>query len=630
MSGNLDFKDYRREGRLFTHRAITAGLLVVILFGGIVGRMIHLQVLDHEHFTTLAQDNRVKLIPLPPTRGLIYDRRNRLLALNRPAFNLEIIPEAVPNLEQALVELGQLIEIRDVDKERFYKLKRQKRRFESIPIKLDISQEEAALFAVNGYKFPGISIKARLTRTYPLKDIMAHVVGYVGRISLDDLKTIDASNYAGTTYVGKTGVEKSYEEMLHGKVGLQQVEVNALGKAVRVLQETPPVPGRSLRLNVDVDLQQVALEALGDVNGAVVAIDPKTGGVLAMVSKPGFDSNPFVEGISSKAYQALQQDPDKPLFNRALQGAYPPGSTIKPFMGLAGLELTYIDTHEKKYCPGFFQLPGHDHKYRDWKKGGHGPMDIDTAITQSCDVFFYKLAHEIGIDKLQKYLKQFRFGEKTGIDLVGERTGIRPSREWKRRRYKQVWFPGETVIIGIGQGSFEATPLQLAAATAAIANGGLYHAPRLVDEIVDENTGAVHAVEEKAYPIPIKNPGNWDKIRDAMTHVVEGARGTARRLKNPYYRIAGKTGTAQVFTVKQDEEYEESKVSKKNRDHALFIAYAPVEDPQIAVAVIVENGGHGGSTAAPVAKKVMDAWLLGSDSKAFVQAHTSAATGEAN
>lgn len=630
MSGNLDFKDYRREGRLFTRRVISAGLLVVILFGGIVGRMIYLQVLDHEHFTTLAQDNRVKLIPLPPTRGLIYDRKNRLLALNRPAFNLEIIPEAVPNLEQALVELGQLIEIRDVDKERFYKLKHQKRRFESIPIKLDVSSEEAALFAVNRYKFPGISIQARLTRTYPLKDIMAHVVGYVGRISLKDLQTIDASNYAGTTYVGKTGVEKSYEDVLHGKVGLQQVEVNALGKAVRVLQETPPLPGRSLRLNIDIDLQQVALDALGDVNGAVVAIDPKTGGVLAMVSKPGFDSNPFVEGISTKAYQALQRDPDKPLFNRALQGAYPPGSTIKPFMGLAGLELGYIDIQEKKYCPGFFQLPGHDHKYRDWKKGGHGPMDIDMAITQSCDVFFYQLAHEIGIDKLQKYLKQFHFGEKTGIDLVGERTGIRPSREWKRRRYKQVWFPGETVIIGIGQGSFEATPLQLAAATAAIANGGLYHAPKLVDEIVDENTGAVHAVADKVHAIPIRNPGNWDKIRDAMTHVVEGARGTARRLKNPYYRIAGKTGTAQVFTVKQDEEYEESKVSKKNRDHALFIAYAPVEDPQIAVAVIVENGGHGGSTAAPVAKKVMDAWLLGKDSKAFVEAHASTTAGAEN
>ena len=610
MFGNLDFKDYRREGRLFTRRAITAGVLVVVLLGGIIGRMVYLQVIDHEHFTTLAQDNRVKLIPLPPTRGLIYDRKNRLLALNRPAFNLEIIPEMVQDLEKSLSELEELIDISAVDKERFYKLKRQKRRFESIPIKLDISQEEAALFAVNRYKFPGISIKASLTRTYPLKGLMSHVVGYVGRVSLKDLQSIDASNYAGTTHIGKTGVEKSYEDILHGKVGLQQIEVNVLGKTVRVLEETPPQPGRSLRLHIDLDLQQVAVDALGDVNGAVVAIDPRTGGVLAMVSKPGFDPNPFVEGISSKAYKVLREDHDKPLFNRSLQGAYPPGSTIKPFMALAGLEMDYLGLKEKIYCPGFFQLPGHDHKYRDWKKTGHGLMDVDAAITQSCDVFFYQLAHEIGIDKIQQYLKEFRFGEKTGIDLVGERTGIRPSREWKRNRFKQVWFPGETVIIGIGQGAFEATPLQLAAATAAIANGGHYHEPRLVEEIVDESTGAVLPSGGKEHVIPVKNSSNWDEIHKSMIHVIEGARGTARHLRNEHYRIAGKTGTSQVFTVKQDEEYDESKIPKKMRDHALFIAYAPVEDPQIAVAVIVENGGHGGATAAPVAKQVMDAWLL--------------------
>ncbi|WP_456374528.1 penicillin-binding protein 2 [Thiolapillus sp.] len=616
MSGNLEFKNYRQEGRLFARRAMIAGFFVILLLLGIVGRMAYLQIIDHEHFTTLAQDNRVKLIPLPPTRGLIYDRQNRLLALNRPAFNLEIVPELVPDIGQTLEELNRLVGISDQDRERFHKLRRQKRRFESIPIKLDISQEEAALFAVNRHKFPGVSIKARLTRTYPMKEIMAHVVGYVGRISLKDLKSIDASNYAGTTYIGKTGVERSYEDILHGQVGMQEVEVNALGKAVRVLQETPPRPGRSLRLNVDADLQKVALDALGDVNGAVVAIDPRDGGVLALASKPGYDTNPFVEGISSRDYKALREDPNKPLYNRAVQGTYPPGSTIKPFMGLAGLELGFLDLKEKKYCPGFFQLPGHDHKYRDWKKGGHGPMDVDAAITQSCDVFFYQLAHEIGIDKLQQYLKQFHFGEKTGIDLIGESKGIRPSREWKRRRYKQVWFPGETVIIGIGQGSFQTTPLQLAAATAAIANGGHYHEPRLVAEVLDESTGEVTPEPGITHDIPVRDPSDWDKIREAMVHVVEGPRGTARKLKNEHYRIAGKTGTAQVFTVAQDAEYDEETVTKKMRDHALFIAYAPVEDPRIAVAVIVENGGHGGSTAAPVAKKVLDAWLLGSPGKA--------------
>ncbi len=615
MSLKLHFKDYRREGRIFTARAIIAGFFVILMLGGIVARLAYLQIINHEHFTTLAQDNRVKLIPVPPTRGLIYDRKNRLVAFNRPAFNLEIIPEKVTDLQQTLKQLGELMEIRPIDRERFFKLKKQKRRFDSIPIKLDISPDEAAIFAVNRHKFPGVSIKARLTRTYPMGAAMSHITGYVGRISLRDLKKIDASNYAGTTYIGKIGVEKSYEDILHGKVGSQQVEVNALGKTVRVLEETPPQPGQSLHLNIDLDLQKVALDALGENQGAVVAIEPATGGILALASKPGFDPNLFVEGISSKAYNALRDDPRKPLYNRAIQGTYPPGSTIKPFMGLAGLELGVIENETSKYCPGFFQLPGNKHKYRDWKRGGHGPMDIDSAITQSCDVFFYQLATEIGIDRLQKYLKQFHFGEKTGVDLTGERTGIRPSREWKRRRYKQVWFPGDTVNMGIGQGSFTATPIQLAAATAAIANGGIYIEPRLVATITNASDGSVSFPDTRQEPIPTKDPLHWEKIKESMVHVIQGARGTARKLKNPYYRIAGKTGTAQVFTVKQDEEYKDLNVTKKMQDHALFIAYAPVEDPQIAIAVIVENGGHGGSTAAPVAKKVMDAWLLSDEAK---------------
>ena len=611
MSSNFEFKDYRQEGRLFSSRAIIAGLVVVLALLGTLGRMFYLQVDQHEHFTTLAQDNRVKLIPLPPTRGLIYDRNNRLLALNRPAFNLEIIPEKAGDIQAVLELLGRLIELKPTDIERFEKAIRQHRRFESIPIKLDISNQEAALFAVNQHQFPGVSIRARLTRTYPLGNALSHVVGYVGRISLEDLKRIDTSNYAGTTYIGKTGVERSYEETLHGLVGFQQVEVNALGKTVRVLKETPSQPGKSLRLHLDSRLQKVALDAFGDFNGAAVAIDPSTGGILALVSKPGYDPNPFVEGISSKDYKALRSDPDKPLFNRALKGTYPPGSTVKPFMGLAGLELGSITRESKKYCPGFFQLPGHDHKYRDWKRGGHGKMDVDQAITQSCDVFFYSLAHDIGIDKLQNYLKQFHFGEKTGVDLVGEQRGIRPSREWKRKRYKQVWFPSETVIMGIGQGYFQATPLQLAAATAAIANGGHYLEPRLVAELLDENSGTSSPVASADHPIPLHNEQNWNRVREAMTHVVEGRRGTARRIRNDNYRIAGKTGTAQVFTVAQDAEYKEKEVARHMRDHALFIAYAPVEDPRIAVAVIVENGGHGGSVAAPIAKRIMDAWLLG-------------------
>lgn len=606
---HLGFKDYSRESIGYNSRIVVAGTLVFVLFFILVGRLVYLQVISHQHFTTLSQDNRVKLIPLPPTRGLIYDRNGVPLAENRPAFSLEIVPERVQNLDRTLKELAKIIEISPSDQERFNKLRKRKRRFESIPIRVHISPEEAATFAVNQHKFPGAAIRAGLTRDYPQDTITAHTLGYVGRISEKDLHTISASNYAGTTYIGKNGVEKTYESVLHGKVGLEKVEVNALGKVVRVLEQTPPIPGRSMQLNIDVDLHRTALAAFGENIGAAVAIDPKTGGVLALVSKPGFDPNLFVEGISSKDYKALQGDDSKPLYNRALRGQYPPGSTVKPFMGLAGLESSTITPDTKKYCIGYYQLPGHTHRYRDWKKTGHGPVDVDIAITQSCDVYFYQLAHDMGVNRLQEYLKYFRFGEKTGVDLVGERSGIRPSREWKKKRYRQPWYPGETVIMGIGQGYFLTTPLQLAAATAAIANGGTYYTPHIAARIIDDNTQESWQLDPAAFPIPVSEPMNWEHVRKAMANVVEGQRGTAKRIRSDDYRIAGKTGTAQVFTVKQDEKYDEATIEKKMRDHALFIAYAPIEDPRIAVAVIVENGGHGGSTAAPIARQIMDAYL---------------------
>lgn len=606
----LGLKDYGRESRRFNSRVLLAGLFVVLLLGFLVGRMAFLQISSHQHYTTLSRDNRVKLVPLPPTRGLIYDRNGVPLAENRPAFNLEITPERVEELPQTLEDLGNIIEISSADLERFHKLRKRKRRFEGIPVRVNISPEEAAVFAVHQHKFPGVAIAAGLTRDYPQNDITAHTLGYVGRISEKDLQSISASDYAGTTHIGKNGVEKTYESVLHGTVGLEKVEVNARGKVVRVLERTPPVPGRSLQLNIDVELHRIALEAFGDNVGAAVAIDPRNGGVLALVSKPGFMPNLFVEGISSKDYKALQQDDSNPLYNRALRGQYPPGSTVKPFMGLAGLESGMINPTSKKYCIGYYQLPGHEHRYRDWKKTGHGPVDVDAAITQSCDVFFYQLAHDMGVDKLQQYLKYFRFGEKTGIDLIGERPGIRPSREWKRKRYNQPWYPGETVIMGIGQGYFLATPLQLAAATAAIANGGTYYTPHVAARIMDDDSGESWELAPVKSAVPVTDSLNWDKVKDSMVHVVEGARGTAKRILTPAYRIAGKTGTAQVFTVKQDEKYDEETVAHKMRDHALFIAYAPVEDPQIALAVIVENGGHGGSTAAPIARKIMDAYLL--------------------
>ncbi|MGB5453189.1 MAG: penicillin-binding protein 2 [Sedimenticolaceae bacterium] len=606
----MQLKDTIRENQAFLNRAIVAGMLVLAAMLVISWRMVQLQVVDHQHFTTLSRENRVKVLPLPPTRGLIYDRKGVLLAQNRPAYSLEITPEQVADLDQTLAELAEVIEIGEEDLERFWQLKRRKRRFDSVPIRVNLSQDETAQFAVHRHRFPGVDIKAQLLRHYPHDVKTTHVLGYVGRVSQKDLEQIDVSNYSGTSHIGKNGVEKTYESALHGGVGLEQVEVNAAGRKVRTLEQTAPEPGVDVHLHIDIGLQEVAMKALGDNNGAAVAIDPKNGAVLAFVSQPGYDPNLFVEGISSKDYKALQQDENRPLTNRALRGQYPPGSTIKPFMGLAGLENRAIEYDTSVYCPGHFQLPGNTHRYRDWKKGGHGSMDLDSAIVQSCDVYFYKLAYELGVDRIHDFLGQFGFGERTGIDLTGESGGLLPSREWKRRARRQPWYPGETLIIGIGQGYFLTTPLQLAAATAAIANGGTYYIPHVVDYLRSRDTGEINPIPPSAHTIPVGMRQNWTDVRDGMLHVVESNRGTAKRIRSDRYKIAGKTGTAQVFTVAQDAEYDEETLEKKLRDHALFIAYAPADDPRIAVAVVVENGGHGGSVAAPIARAIMDAYLL--------------------
>lgn len=606
----MQLKDTIRESQLFLNRAIVAGLLVVAAVILLVWRMAQLQVVNHEHFTTLSRENRVKVVPLPPTRGLIYDSKGVLLAQNRPAYSLEITPEQVDDVELLLEELGSIIEISDEDLERFWRLRKRKRRFDSVPIRVNLSPDETAQFAVHRHRFPGVDIKAQLLRHYPHDVKTTHVLGYVGRVSQRDLEQIDASNYSGTSHIGKNGVEKAYEAALHGAVGYEQIEINAAGRRVRTLEQTPPEPGVDVHLHLDIALQEKAMQAFGDNNGAIVAINPQNGGVLAFVSQPGYDPNLFVEGISRKDYSALQNDPDRPLYNRALRGQYPPGSTVKPFMGLAGLERNVIQFDSTIYCPGYFQLPGNSHKYRDWKKTGHGTMDVDSAIVQSCDVFFYKLAYELGVDRLNEYLGQFGFGGRTGIDLTGESTGLLPSRQWKRRARNQPWYPGETLIMGIGQGYFLTTPLQLAASTAAIANNGTFFTPHVVDYLRARGSDEITPIPPSNQPINKLSQHNWDDIRTGMANVVESPRGTAKRIRSKDYRIAGKTGTAQVFTVAQDEEYNEEEIAKKLRDHALFIAYAPIDDPQIAIAVVVENGGHGGSTAAPIAKEVMDAYLL--------------------
>jgi penicillin-binding protein 2 len=603
------FKDHSGESRLFANRALVAGVLVFAAMLLVAGRLAQLQIENHAHFSTLSEDNRVRLEPLPPTRGLIYDANGILLADNYPSYSLEITLEKVQDLDATIKALGAFIDIGEQDLKRFSRMRKKRRRFEGVPIRTDLGQDEVARFAVNGHRFPGVDIRAQLLRSYPLGEHTAHVLSYVGRINEQELERIDASDYAGTNYIGKGGVEKAYEDLLHGSVGYQQVEVNARGRVLRILESQPPTAGKDLKLYLDIQLQRDAAAALGDRRGAVVAIDPRTGGVLALVSLPSFDPNLFVEGISSADYKALRDSPDKPLFNRAIRGQYPPGSTVKPFIGLGGLELGAIGFTEPKWCPGFYQLPGHSHKYRCWNRWGHGTVSLEKAIVQSCDVYFYRLAHDLGVDRLHDFLAGFGFGEPSGIDVFGELGGLLPSREWKERARNQPWFPGETLIMGIGQGSYLATPLQLAAATATLAARGRFVQPRVARATEIPGSEAELAIPAAVRQLPL-SPRNLDKVIASMAKVVESERGTAKRIRTNAYSIAGKTGTAQVFSVGQKERYRESEVAERRRDHALFVAFAPVEDPRIAVAVVVENGGHGGAVAAPVARQVMDAYLL--------------------
>ena len=592
------------DRRVVLGRAVAATLIVLAAIAGLVFRLLYLQVTSHDHFQTLSEENRIKLVPIPPTRGMIFDRNGVVLAENVPTFSLEIIPERVADLDATLAALCRLITISEDELQRFHNLRKRKRRFEKVMLKSHLTDEEIARIAVQRHRFPGVHISVSLLRNYPLNALTSHVVGYIGRISERELQQIDTTAYAGTDFIGKSGLEKAYEQQLLGNVGVQQVEITASGRIARVLETQPPTPGRDLHLHLDVRLQRVAVDALGEHTGSVVAIDPTTGGVLALVSNPGFDPNPFVEGISHRDYAALRDDPRVPLFNRSTQGRYPPGSTIKPFIGLAGLETGSLTPSQSTFCPGRFQLKGSRRIFRDWKRGGHGHMNVDSAITQSCDVFFYDLAHSMGIDRLHDYLALFGFGSPTGVDLPLETGAVLPSTTWKRGRYGQVWHPGDTVNAGIGQGYFQASPMQLAYATAVLAADGRRFAPRLVARIADEPV--TDEAGETAF-VPQHDPGNWRRIHDAMVHVVE--RGTARRIQTQNYGIAGKTGTAQVVSMKQNEEYDETKLEKEKHDHALFLAYAPTDAPKIAVSVIAENGGHGGATAAPIARTVMDYYL---------------------
>lgn len=615
MTRRPELRNHQRDLYYFRLRLTVAGSFALFLFLLILLRMFYLQVLQHEHYQTLAEQNRISIVPIVPNRGLILDRNGVPLAHNYTAFTLEITPSKVKHLEQTINDLSTLVEIGAKDRKRFKKLLDESRNFETLPIRTRLNDEEIARFAANRYRFPGVELKARLFRHYPQGEITSHVVGYIGRLNDADLERLEENenlaNYRGTNYIGRAGLEQSYESELHGTTGFEEVETDAGGRAVRTLSRTPPTSGNNLTLHLDLKLQQVAEQAFGNFRGALVAIDPKSGGVLAYLSKPGFDTNLFVDGIDTQNWELLNNSLDKPLINRAMHGQYPPGSTIKPFMALAGLELNKRSPSFGINDPGFFALPGSSHRYRDWKAGGHGFVDMHKSIVISCDTYYYGLAVELGIDNIFGFLSHFGFGKKTGIDIEGERTGLLPSQEWKQKRFKQKWFVGDTVSVGIGQGYNLATPLQLAVATATLANQGTQMRPQLVRQIQDAKSGVVTPrAPQTESTLPIK-PENLELVRNAMIDVTRPGGTAGRAAAGAPYAIAGKTGTAQVVAIKQGEKYVESRVAERHRDHALFIAYAPAENPTIALAILVENGGHGGSTAAPIARAMFDYYLLG-------------------
>lgn len=607
-------KDHWREQRMFLGRIIAAAVIVTLLAGLLMYRLVDLQVVHFEHFSRLSQGNRVRLEPVPPVRGLLFDRAGRPLAENQPVYQLELVPEQVKDLEATLDGLVALELVRTEDLPRIRNQIRSQRRFEPAILRARLSDEEAARFAVNRPRFTGVDIQARLARRYPLGARAAHAVGYVGAISEPDLKRLETANYAGTAQTGKVGAERAWEDLLHGTTGFRQVLVNAQGRTLQELERNDAVPGRNVYLTLDLELQAAAEDALGERRGAIVALDPRNGQVLALASMPGYDPNLFSMGIPQTLYQGLQEDLDQPMFNRALRGQYPPGSTIKPMLALAGLHYGVTTPLDTVWCPGWFSLPNHSHRYRDWKREGHGSVDLEDSVAQSCDVYYYRLAVALGIDRMHEFLALFGLGAATGIDIPGERDGLLPSRDWKRSAFRrpqdQVWFPGETVITGIGQGYMLATPMQLAQATAILANRGQGYRPTLLAAVEDPLSG----VREKFAPQPLPPlqfaPAQVEEAVDAMVAVVHGERGTARAVGvDSRWTIAGKTGTAQVVGIAQGAEYDEEQVEERHRPHALFIAFAPAENPRIAIAVLVENGASGSAAAAPIARTLIDNWL---------------------
>ena len=608
MSRRLTLQDRLRENRLFLNRMVASVIAMLLGVSLLVIRLIYLQVSGHEHYASLSRENQIKIAPISPDRGMIYDRNGEPLADNFVTYSLEVVPELIKDLDGLLAELTGILQLSDSEVAQFRAIKARRKGVESVPIRLGLSEEEVARIAVRLPWLPGAELHTRMMRHYPFRDLTAHVVGYIGRINEKEQGELDPDLYRGTFFVGKTGLEKSYESVLHGRNGHEAYEANVKGHVVRRLGRTAARDGANLYLSLDIGLQKVAMDALGDYRGAVVALDPLNGDVLALASKPSYDPNPFIQGIGQQLYRSLQADEGRPLYDRATRGTYPPGSTVKPFEALAGMELLGLSPARRVSCPGYYRLPGSQHKYRDWAHGGHGPTDLHLSIVQSCDVYYYDLANRLGIQRLHDFMQgRFGLGQLTGLDIAGEKSGLYPSEDWKRKSRKSEWVMGDTVIAGIGQGFVTATPLQMARATAILANKGQNVEPRLVSRI-KAGWEVENPFPRQGSPGRHLDEGQWQTVVEAMVDVIQ--QGTARRIAPGLgYRMAGKTGTAQVFTVAQGKSYKSMHITQSMRDHAWFIAFAPAEAPRIAVAVIAENAGHGGTVAAPIARKVIDHYL---------------------
>ncbi|KZN63607.1 penicillin-binding protein 2 [Pseudoalteromonas luteoviolacea] len=602
-------RDHSAEANLFARRAFVGFVFVVILIGILLNNIYNLQVEQHETYQTRSNDNRIKVIPIAPNRGLIYDRNGILLAENRPVYNLEVIPEQVADLEAALDLLGNIIAITDVQKAAVIKSNRRSRRFKSQVLKARLNEDEVAIFSVNQHRFPGFSVEARLARHYPYGDALTHALGYVSRLNKKELNELEsqgrAQNYRATHDFGKLGIEKFYEERLHGQVGSQRVEVNNRGRIIRSLSVEPPKPGQDLVLTLDIGLQKIAQDVLKGVRGAIVAMDPKDGGILALYSNPSYDPNLFVHGISSKDYRALL-NPDRPLINRATQGRYAPASTVKPHLAILALEEGVVTEQTKIWDPGFFQIPNVAHRWRDWLRWGHGHVDVYKAIEESCDTYFYETAYKLGITKISNFMSQFGFGDLSGIDIHEETPAILPTTDWKRQRFNEAWWPGDTISVGIGQGYWTATPMQITNAVSILVNKGIHRPPHLV-QVAKQNNDVEQMYTEEKPPVVLQEPHNWQIALDAMHNTVKKTTGTANKaFKGATYDPAGKTGTAQVVSIAQGEKYVAENLKEKHRDNGIYVGFAPFDNPRIVVTVIVENQGGGSAIAAPIARKLMD------------------------